>query len=724
MTEVLTVDDKCEDRVEDMAQKVLGTPADRPEGLLKVTGQATYAAEDLPEGCAFGILVRAPGHGSVAVPNAAEVGEMPGVLAVLRDPRMIRNSAQGAANEAPVQGVDKADYVGQPVALVVAESLETARHAAHALTVQTSGKTPPVDPGSVPTEGEPDAQGDLSRAMQEAQHSLDVTYTTPAMTSAPMEPHAAVAWWDEDNLTVRASLQMLKYNRNELGDALGIPPENLRLLSPFVGGGFGSKLGISAETVAAALAARQLDRPVQVVQHRRQMFETVTRRSETRQRIRLAADAEGRLTGIGHEALVSNLPDESHCEPVTQASHFAYGADHRVIGERLARVHRPASGSVRAPGEAVGVSVFECAMDELAQSLNLDPLELRLRNIPKKDPESGKPFSSHELAEALTTGAGHFGWASRNPAPRKRREGEWWIGTGMASAFRVNTMTEAEARIVLDGSGARVETDMTDIGTGTYAILSQIVAEALGLPLSQVTVRLGDTDFPPGSGSGGSFGAATSGGAVWLAALDLRKQLAARAGCAETELRLQDNQARIGNRHIPLTDLLGGTELTGHGHIKGGKAFKSVRQSTFGAHFAEVAVSDITGEVRVRRLLGCFAAGRILNEKTARSQCHGGMAWGVGMALTEGLLHDRRDGHIVNRDLAEYHIPVNADLPEPEVHFLHERDPWSGPLMSKGLGELAICGVAGAVLNAVHHACGVRLRDLPATPDRVLSVLA
>ncbi|SLN65426.1 Xanthine dehydrogenase molybdenum-binding subunit [Roseivivax jejudonensis] len=723
MTLDLKVDGQSEDRAETYAQGILGTPEDRPDGHAKVSGAATYAADDLPEGCVFGMLVRAPGHGGVTVLNEDEVRGTAGVLAVIRDPRMIRNAAQGTANAAPVQGVDQADYIGQPVALVVAETAEAAQHAAQSLRLRTDGEAGPVNPDDVEAEGEPDTMGDLDAAMADAAHALDVVYTTPSMTSAPMEPHAAVAWWEGDRLTVRSALQMLKYNRNELADSLGIDPEHVRLLAPFVGGGFGSKLGISADAVAAAIAAQELGRPVRVVQHRRQVFETVTRRSETRQRIRLAADDRGRLTGIGHESLVSNLPDEAFSEPVSQATYFAYAGAHRVIGERLARLNRPASGSVRAPGEAVGVTTFECAMDELASEVGIDPVELRLRNIPDKDPHSGLPFSSHTLARSLNEGAARFGWADRPSSPRARREGEWWIGTGMAAAFRVNMMLEAEARITLTPDGAVVETDMTDIGTGTYAILTQIAGEALGLPVDRVDVRLGDTTYPPGSGSGGSFGAATTGNAVWLAAQEIRQAIAQRMNCAESDLTLKDGTAICGNTSRAVVELLDGASLEGHGHVTGGKAFQDVRQSTFGAHFAEVAVSDVTGEVRVRRMHGTFGAGRILNEKTARSQCHGGMTWGIGMALTENMVHDRRDGHIVNRDFAEYHMAVNADVPPLDVHFLDERDPWAGPLQAKGIGELGICGAGAAVINAIHHACGVRVRDLPATPDRVLAGL-
>ncbi|WP_040608925.1 xanthine dehydrogenase family protein molybdopterin-binding subunit [Pseudooceanicola batsensis] len=724
MSVQLKVDDRDTGEV---TQNVLGRDTERRDARQKVTGRATYAAEIRPEGLVHGALVRAPGMGRVELANRAEVEAMPGVLMVLSDARMIRNAAQGAAGEAPVQGVETAAYVGQPVALVVAESFEAAAHAARTLTVTCEGASNEIDPEKVEiAEDDTDetAQGDLEAALREARHEIDRTYTTPSMHSAAMEPHAALAEWDGARLTVRASLQMLRYNRAEIADCLGIDTENVRLLSPFVGGGFGSKLGISAEAVAAALAARELGRPVRVVQHRRSVFEVNTRRSETTQRIRLGADAEGRLDAIGHEALVSNLPEEDFSEPVLQGTHFAYAARNRLLVQRTARIHRPAAGSVRAPGEAVGITAFEIAMDELADEVGIDPVELRLANIPEKDPESDVPFSSHMLAETLHDGAARFGWADRPRAARQRREGEWWIGSGMAACFRVNMMMPAEARVRLTADGAIVETDMTDIGTGSYSILGQIAAEALGLTAEGVEVRLGDTDFPPGSGSGGSFGAASTGTAVWLACAEIRTALAGRMDCEPGELTLREGTVQCGNRSRPLAELLNGETLTGHGEVEPGKAEDKVRQATFGACFAEVAVSDVTGETRLRRMVGSFAAGRILNPRTARSQAQGGMIWGTGMALTEALLHDRRDGHVVNRDLAEYHLPVHADIPEMDIALLEESDPWAGPLHAKGIGELGICGSGAAVINAIHNACGVRVRDLPATPDRVLGGLS
>lgn len=718
---------ETEDRVERLAQGVLGAPLDRPEGQLKVSGRATYAEEALPEGVAWGVLVRAPiSHGRLRALGAEAVRALPGVLAVLSDDRFLRNPAQGAAGKAPVQGPGAVAYVGQPVALVVAESFEQARHAAEALHPEFEAEDGPVDPEAegVETERpkkEQHDQGDLDRAMAAAAFTVDATYRTPPHASAAMEPHAAVAAWDGDRLEVRSSLQMLAYNRKELADALGIGPDKVRLLAPYVGGGFGSKLGISPEAVAAAIAARELGRPVAVVLSRRQVFEALMRRSETRQRIRLAADSGGRLTGIGHESLVSNLPGESFSEPVAQATRFLYGGENRRIVHEVARVHRTCAGSVRAPGEAVGVTALENAMDELAEIAGLDPVELRLRNIPDRHPEEGKPFSSHTLARALRRGAERFGWSRRHPEPGRVRDGEWLVGLGMASAVRVNMLAEAEARVtLLPGPRAVVETDMTDIGTGTYAILTQIAAEMLGLPAAAVETRLGDTDLPPGPGSGGSWGAASSGGAVFLACELLREMIADRMGAPASELTLRDGRAVAGNRAAALDDLVAPGGWTADGRLVPGKVNKAVRQATFGAHFAEVGVSAVTGEARVRRMLGVFAAGRILNEKTARSQCLGGMTFGIGMALTEEIVHDPRDGHIVNRDLAEYHLPVNRDVPRLEVQFLDERDPWSGPLQAKGIGELSICGSAAAVTNAIYNACGVRVRNYPATLDKIL----
>lgn len=715
-------------RLDNMAQGTIGTAMARPDGPAKVTGTAIFAHEAQPEGMVHGVLVRAPvSKGRLVAIDMHSLHDLPGILDILSGDRFLRNPAQGGANKAPVQGSDDIAYFGQPIALVVAETFEQARHGALMLQVKIEPQEGAVvDPQSAEyetPEGSQDSQGDLEAAMSQAAHAIDVIYTTPSHNSAPMEPHAAIADWKDGVLTLHGSYQMLKFNRNELADAVGVAPDKVRILAPYIGGGFGSKLGIAPEAVSAALAAEKLGRPVGVALTRQQVFEATIRRSETRQRIRLAADGEGRLSGVGHEAWVSNLPGESFAEPVTQATPFLYQGAHRVIGQHIARLDRTCAGSVRAPGEAVGVTILESAMDELAEAAGIDPVELRLRNIPDEDPSTRKPFSSRRFREALTRGAEEFGWSRRTATPRSTRDGEWLIGTGMASAVRVNILAEAKARVTLSPDGrALVETDMTDIGTGTYSILTQIAAEMLGLTPSDVVTTLGDTDLPPGPGSGGSHGAASSGSAVFLACEDLRRQIADRLHVGEGDLTLRDGAALHDNRRVPLADIIN-SPLSAVGHCEPGKTSDEVRQATFGACFAEVATSAVTGETRVRRMLGVFSAGRILNARTAQSQCLGGMTFGIGMALTEELMHDPRDGHIVNRDLAEYHLPVNADVPQIDAILLEERDDWASPIQAKGIGELSICGAGAAITNAIHNATGVRVRDYPATLDKVLKGL-
>lgn len=713
-----------------MKQGVIGKPLDRPEGPLKVSGTATYSAEWKLDGCVEGMLVLADvPQGTVKAIHRDRVLAMPGVLAVLADEAMVRRSAQGTAGKAPVQDVHTVDYFGQPVALVVAETFEQARDAALALRVEYDGAADPVtfDPESpdAKVEQAPDTKriegGDLDQAMRDAAFSIDVEYDTPGHASAAMEPHATIAHWNDDHLILRGSYQMLAFNVKEIADCLSISPKKVRIIAPYVGGGFGSKLGITHEAVAAAIASKSLGRPVRVVMTRQQVFQTVMRRSETRQRVRLATDAAGRITGLGHEALVSNLPDEDFAEPVTQATEFLYGGENRLLKVEVARICRMTAGSVRAPGEAVGMQVLEAAMDELADEVGIDPIVLRKRNLPGKVPVDGTPYSSRMLVEALEQGAAQFGWDKRKAAPCQTREGDWWVGMGMASAARVNMLIPAEARVTLKADGtALVETDQTDIGTGTYAILGQIAGEMLGLPISQVKVVLGDTTLPAGAGSGGSFGAISTGSAVMRACEAIRAKLAKQMDGDDETLEIRDGVASLNGVQRSLVDLADGKDIAEIGSIKPGKTLKDFSQASYGAFFAEVGVHAFTGEVRVRRMTGAFGFGRVLNAKTARSQCLGGMVWGIGSALTEELAFDVRDGHLVNHDLAEYHVPVHADIPAIEVILLEERDAAASPLQAKGVGELGICGAAGAIANAVHNACGVRVRSFPLTLDKII----
>ena len=715
-----------DNRLDDMKQGVLGKPMPRIEGMAKATGMAPYAAEYTVENCAEGVLVTATiSRGKVKRIDKNAALSMPGVLAVIDDERLATRPAQGTANEAPIQGPREIGYWGQPIALIVAETFEEARDAAKHLTVEYEAEDDAAfDPEAVEPEEQEDEtvhQGDLAHAMKSAAHSVDVTITTKGHASAAMEPHASIAEWDGDKLTVRASLQMLNYNITELADALDMEEENIRLVSRYVGGGFGSKLGVSEDVIAAALAAKEVGRPVRVVMSRQQVFQCVMRRSETKQRLRLACDEDGKLTGFGHEALVSNLPQEEFAEPVLQSSHFMYAGENRELMLNVARIHRMTAGSVRAPGEAVGMPALEGAMDMLAEEAGIDPVEFRLRNIPEKNPESGLPFSSHKLAECLKQGADAFGWDSGERTPRHTREGEWWIGTGMASAARVHNVSEAKARVTLKADGtAIVQTDMTDIGTGTYTILAQLAGEMLGLDAGDVLVELGDTEFPRGPGSGGSWGAASIGSAVYVACNAIRDELAKRAGSNDDDFQLADGKTQSGKT---IVELLDGEDISEVGHYEPGAIEDDYTASGFGAFFAQVRVNHFTGETRVDRMLGAFGFGRVLNEKTARSQCIGGITWSIGVALTEALEFDPNDGHLVNCDLAEYHVPVHRDVPDLDVIMVEERDPVASPIQAKGIGELGMCGGAAAIANAIYNACGARVFDYPMTPDRVIAAM-
>ncbi len=712
------------------AQNIISRPFDRIEGPLKVTGTSRYTAEFKFDDMLHGVLVSAPvGKGEIVSIDTVAAEQAPGVVKIVVDfDTFLRNPAQGLATEAPAQGVRKVAYFGLPVALVVAQSFEAARHAAQTIGVDFRTDRGRFDLAALREtaqlkEGSDSSQGDLESAMAEAYASVDAVWTTPSQNSAAMEPHAATAIFNEGTLTLYGSYQMLAADRAQLADALGLDPENVRIRAHYVGGGFGAKLGIAPESVAAAIAAMELGRPVRVVMTRQQVFEATVRRSDTEQRVRLAADANGRLTAVAHETITGNLEGEDFSEPASASTQFLYGGAARRFSNSIVRTDQVLSGSMRAPGEAVGMLALEGAMDELAEKLGLDPVILRKRNLPERHPVQDIPYSSRSLAECLDAGAAEFGWSARNRRPASRREGEWWIGMGMAAAARSNLLVKSSARVTLKPNGrACVETDMTDIGTGSYTILAQIAAELLGLPLDSVDVHLGDTALPSAAGSGGSFGAASAGSSVYLACEKLRETLAKKLGATPETLVLSDGMARAGNVSRPLSELVA-TSLETEATIEPGETGKAFVQAAFGAHFAEVAVNVYTGETRVRRMESTFAAGRILNEKTATSQCYGGMVFGIGAALTEEMVHDTRFGNIVNRDLAEYHLPTNADVPQLKVRFLEERDYAANPLLAKGIGELGISGAGAAIANAIYNACGVRVRDFPITLDKLIEKL-
>jgi xanthine dehydrogenase YagR molybdenum-binding subunit len=734
-TNSMTMDKPHPDSLLDTGvQGVIGKPLDRVDGPLKVTGTATYAAEYEFANMAFGVLVGTKiSSGKVVSIDVDAVKSIPGVIDVVVDfDRFIRVSAQGGETEAPTQGVKDIAYFGQIVAIVLAESFEVARDAAARLPIEYQASEGQYDFAAHRDETRKPkddatkahfAQGDIDKAMDDAAVTIDVSYVTPSQNSAAMEPHASIAVWDEEgSLALYGAYQMPTSDAQQLAKSLGVPEKKVRIIARYIGGGFGSKLGIAPESVAAAIAAKQLGRPVKAVMARQQVFEATVRRSNTEQHIRLAAGADGKLTAIGHETLVSNQSTEDYFEPAGIGTHMLYGGENRFITHDIVDLNFVVSGSMRAPGEAVGMMALESAMDELAEKLDMDPIELRRINDVTIDPEKDVPFTSRNLTRALDEGAAKFGWSERQKAG-SRREGEWLIGTGVAAAVRGNMMQESSAKVEIhpDGS-ATVSSAMTDIGTGSYTILAQIASEILGIPVANITMALGDTNDPPAAGSGGSWGATSSGTAVYLACEMLRGKLAKAMGVDEGDLTLKDGVAIGDNRSTPIGELVGkGLEATGH--IKPGQQEKDHTQASFGAHFAEVAVNAVTGEVRVRRMLGSFAAGRVLNAKTARSQCLGGMTFGIGAALTEDLIHDLRTGKMVNHDLAEYHVPSNADIPQMEVHFVDERDIHANPIHAKGIGELGISGAAAAVANAVYNATGIRVREFPITLDKLLDQL-
>lgn len=713
---------------------VVGKPLDRVDGPLKVTGSARYAYEVQQQNTLCGFVVEASiGKGEIRAIDTRAAENSPGVVLVLTH----RNApTQGSGNHReahPVLTGPQVTYYGQPVAFVVAERFEQARAAAYLIQVkydQSSGKyalRQNLDQARVPhPEDAPAADsavGDFAGAFASAPVQIDVTYTTPLQSHAMMEPHATLAMWDGDKLILHTANQMLNQGQKVIATTLKIPVENIRLISPFIGGGFGGKLWVNADAILAAIASRQLKRPVKTALTRQQVFHVTTHRSDTIQRVRLGTDLDGRILAIGHDVFSGNLPSEQTYEGAALQTRTLYAGPNRLTRHRLAPLDIPVASSMRAPGESVGLMALECAMDELAEKLNLDPIELRVRNEPSEDPERHIPYSSRHLVACMQEGARLFGWDKRIAKPGQVRDGRWLVGMGMAAATRGNPLRRSRANVRLNPDGtATARMAMTDIGTGTYTILAQIAAEMLGLPTDRIQVELGDTNFPEAAGSGGSWGAGSAGSALFEACESLREKLAQKAGMDVKTARVADGSIASGERSIKLTDLVG-TGIEADGEIEPGRNNREFSQQSYGAHFAEVGVDADTGELRLQRMLGVFTAGRVLNAKTARSQAIGGMVFGVGAALHEVMTLDPRFGYYVNHDLAEYHVPVHADIPAIDAVFLPELDQQSNPLKSKGIGELGICGAGASLANAIYNACGARVRDFPITLDKLLSSL-
>jgi xanthine dehydrogenase YagR molybdenum-binding subunit len=717
--------------------KVVGKATDRIDGKFKTTGTAPYAYErhDVVANQAYGYVLGAGiAKGRIRAIDTKAAKASPGVVAIVTTLDMPALGL-GRMNAANLFGGPQVQHYHQAIAVVVAETFEQARAAAFLVKVDyarelgqfdleavaSSAKPVPGDSGEGSGGGGEDRTGDFEGAFASAPVKFDETYTTPDESHAMMEPHATIAAWEGDKLTLWTSNQMIAWTKGSIAKILDIPEASIRVDSPYIGGGFGGKLFVRSDAVVAALAAKAAGRPVKVALTRPLVANNTTHRPATIQRIRIGATADGTITAIAHESTSGNLP-KGKPETAVDQTKLLYAGANRLTAMKLAHLDLPEGNSMRAPGEAPGLMALEIAMDEMAEKLGMDPVAFRVRNDTQVDPgHPERPFSHRNLVGCLKLGAEKFNWSARNPKPGQVRDGRWLVGIGMAAGFRNNLLMKSGARVRLGRDGiVTVETDMTDIGTGSYTIIAQTAAEMMGVGLDKVVVRLGDSSYPVSAGSGGQFGANNSTAGVYAACVQLREAVAQRLGFNSADVVFEEGQVRSGNRTETLAKAAADGELVAEDSIEYGDLAKKQQQSTFAGHFVEVGVDVDTAEIRVRRMLAVCAAGRILNPKSARSQVIGGMTMGVGGALMEELAVDTKRGFFVNHDLAGYEVPVHADIPHQEVIFLDEVDPQSSPMKAKGVGELGICGVGAAVANAVYNATGVRVRSYPITLDKLL----
>lgn len=710
--------------------KVVGRPTDRIDGPLKTTGTATYAYEQPAPNAAYGHVVGAAiAKGRIASIDLRAARAAPGVLAIVTADNAGKLT-KGDFNTADLLGGPEIQHYHQAVALVVAETFEQARAAAALVRIDYARAKGAFDLKAAMDDAKPSREqadikvGDFATAFASAPVTIDATYHTPDQAHAMMEPHATIAAWEGDQLTLWTSNQMINWGRGDVAKTLGIPREKVRLVSPYIGGGFGGKLFVRTDAILAALGAKAAGRPVKVALPRPLMFNNTPHRPATIQRIRIGATREGRITAIAHENWSGDLPGGG-IENAVQQTRLLYAGPNRLITARLAVLDLPEGNAMRAPGEAPGLMALEIAIDEMAEKLGMDPVQFRIVNDTQVDPEKPeRRFSQRQLVECLRLGAERFGWSRRSATPGAVRDGVWLVGMGVAAGFRNNLVTKSGARVRLSPAGRiTVETDMTDIGTGTYTIIAQTAAEMMGVPLDRVEVKLGDSSFPVSAGSGGQWGANSSTAGVYAACVKLREAVAQKLGFNSADAVFAGGKVRSGNRSAPLAKAAAEGEIVVEDAIEFGDLARRYQQSTFAGHFVEAAVHGYTGEIRIRRMLAVCAAGRILNPKSARSQVIGAMTMAAGAALMEELAVDKRFGFFVNHDLAGYEVPVHADIPHQEVVFLDEVDPMSSPMKAKGVGELGICGVAAAVANAAYNATGVRVRDYPVTLDKLLDRL-
>lgn len=743
------------------ARGLIGRPIDRLDAPQKVTGTARFAAEvELPNMVHAALVYSDIAHGTISAIDSRRAEAAPGVIAVithLNAPKMkppplfdVSSPGDAAGTSVPVLNTDEVSWNGQPVAIVVADTSDRAEQAAALIEVTwragaaalsfQAAKAGAKKPKSILMEDAEVSHGDAEGALRSAAVAVDAEYQTPFYNHNAIEPHAAMAYWErdaggDDRLTLHSASQHLQGEASTVAQIFGLKPAAVRVLSPYVGGGFGGKGFTWSHVWLCALAAKVVQRPVRLALSRAGVFRIVGGRTRTEQRVALGATAAGKLVSLIHTGVAANSPDNEWPEQFTFPARHLYAMENHLISQSIARLHMTANTAMRAPGESIGSFALESAMDELAWALELDPIKLRLRNEPDRDPVKHTPFSSRHLVEAYRIGAERFGWNPKRPAAGTQRTGDWLIGHGMATAFYPYYRLPAAVnlRIDVDGS-ATVRTSAQEMGMGTSTVQTQHIAQRLGLPMDRVRFEYGDSHLPPGGQAGGSSQTASLALAIRQAFDKLQAELLTlarrQAGSALAGARAGDVEARdaglflkgdesAGERYVDILQQADKPFL--EVEVTTGPPLESMKYSmqSYGAQFCEVRVHAHTGEVRVSRWVGAFDTGRILNPKTANSQFRGGIVMGIGMALTEETLFDERSGRIANPSLAEYHVPVHADVPEIDVLFTDIADPHT-PLGAHGVGEIGITGTAAAIANAVYHATGKRIRGLPITLDKLM----
>jgi xanthine dehydrogenase YagR molybdenum-binding subunit len=691
--------------------------------------------------------------------DSGQVEDMPGVVAVITHrnaPRLAYGLYKSYIDPAVGERLhvlqdDRVRFYGQPVAVIVADTLDRAERAAAALHIAYEAERPivdPFDPGVAPIVPEAatrpgssihadTSRGDAESALANAPTTVDATYDIARENHNPMEPHATVAAWNGNRLTLWSKSQFVVNEQAEIAAIFGIPAEHVQVICPFIGGAFGTSLRTWPHVALAAMAARQVGRPVKLVLTRKQMFFTTGHRPRTLQRVALGATPDGKLTSLVHEGDGETSRYEQFIEALTNASSSMYSCPNVRTQYRLRPLDIGTPNHMRGPGEASGIFALECAVDELAYALDIDPIELRRRNEPTIDEGENKPFSSRSLVQCYDLAAKRFGWSRRTPEPRSMRDGRLLIGMGVASASypAYHAPSSARARLIADGT-AEVEVAASDMGPGTYTSMTQVAAETLGLPIVQVRFRLGRSDYPPAPSHGGSWTMASVGSAIRAACIAVQEEAARRAIAdqsspvfgaslegvewAEGRLRRRGDTAP-GQPYRDIVASVGAPIQADASTQRDPDVAGRYSMHAFGAVFAEVAIDPDVGTIRVRRAIGAYGIGRVVNPRLARSQCTGGMIGGIGMALMERTVLDPRDGRPANAHMADYLVPVNLDTPELEAHFVEEVDPYVNPLGVKGLGEIALVGMAPAIANAVFHATGKRVRSLPIRIEDVLT---